>query len=232
VLVTHVSRCRARLAREDGFSLVEILVALPISIVILMAIFTMMNVSIRQSGAVTDRVDAVQRGRTAMERVTRVMRSQVCPATTGAAFTSADSSSMTLYADMTGGASNPQRHTITFNSNASTLTEDIYAGTGTWPDLAFPNTPTQTRQLLANVTPVNGVPVFRYYSYDANGAVSTTPMTVPVTQAQLPRIVYVEVNFVANPMRTSTSPKNTTFMGGATVRTADPTKPTENARCL
>jgi Tfp pilus assembly protein PilW len=230
--MTRVSRCRARLGREEGFSLVEILVALPISIVILMAIFTMMNVSIRQSGAVTDRVDAVQRGRTAMERITRVMRSQVCPMTTGAAFTSADSNAMTLYADMTGGASNPQRHTLTFNSTASTLTEDIYAGTGTWPDLAFPNAPTQSRRLLSNVTAVSGVPVFRYFGYDASGAVSTTPLTVPVTQAQLPRIVYVEVNYVANPIRTSTSPKNTTFTGGATVRTADPTKPTQNARCL
>jgi Tfp pilus assembly protein PilW len=230
--MSRLSPHRARLAREEGFSLVEILVALPISIVVLMAIFTMMNVSIRQSATVTDRVDAVQRGRTAMERITRVMRSQVCPMTTGTAFTSADSNTMTLYADMTGGASEPQRHTLTYSTTANTITEDIYAGTGTWPSLVFPNTPTQTRQVLRNVTPVSGVPVFRYYGYDANGAVSTTPMTTPVASAQLPRIVYVEASFVANPIRTSPSPKTTTFQGGATVRTADPTKPTQNARCL
>jgi Tfp pilus assembly protein PilW len=231
--MSRLSPHRTRLAREEGFSLVEILVALPISIVVLMAIFTMMNVSIRQSAAVTDRVDAVQRGRTAMERITRVMRSQVCPVTTGAAFTSADSSSMTLYADMTGGASSPQRHTITYSAAGSgSITEDIYVGTGTWPDLAFSNTPSQTRQLLRSVSPVSGVPVFRYYAYDANGAVSTTPMTVPVASAQLPRIVYVEASFVSNPLRTSPSPKTTTFQAGATVRTADPTKPTQNSRCL
>jgi hypothetical protein len=165
-----------------------------------------------------------------MERVTRLLRSQVCPVTTGAAFTSADASSMSLYADMTGGTSQPQRHTITYNNNV--LTEDIYVGTGTWPNLAYPNTPTQSRQLLTNASPVSGVPVFRYFGYDANGTVSTTPMSTPVLQAQLPRIVYVEASFVANPLRTGPSPKSTTFQGGATVRTADPTKPTQNSRCL
>ena len=224
---------RVRLGREDGFSLTELLVSIPIGVVLLTAVLMMMRVSVRQSAAVTDRTEAVQRGRTAMERVTRQLRSQVCPTTTGTSLTVADANTLTLYVDMTGGSSTPERRTITYDPAAQTLTEYEYvASSGTWPNLTFPGSPTRTRQLLNNVTAVSGVPFFRYYQYDSNGNVSTTPMTTPVAAANLPRVVNVAVSFVSRPRRANTSSPTTTFQGEASMRTSDPNNPTENARCL
>ena len=224
---------RIRVGREDGFSLTELLVSIPIGVVLLTAVLMMMRVSVRQSAAVTDRTEAVQRGRTAMERVTRQLRSQVCPTTTGSSLTTADANTLTLYVDMTGGSSAPERRTITYDPAAQTLTEYEYvASGGTWPSQTFPGTATRQRQLLNNVTAVSGVPFFRYYQYDANGNVSSTPMTTPVAAANLPRIVNVAVSFVSRPRKTSTSAPTTTFQGEASMRTSDPNNPTENARCL
>lgn len=223
---------RVRLGSEGGFSLAEVLVSIPIGLVLLTAVFSMMRVSTRQSANVTDRVEAIQRGRTAMERITRQLRSQVCPATTGTALTAANSNTMTFYVDMSGGASAPEQHTLTYDANAQTLTEYDYVGTGTWPNMNYSGPATRTRELLNNVTPVTGVPMFRYYKYDANGNVSATPMTVPVSQSELPRIVSVSVSFVSKPRRAGQSPPTTTFQSDASVRTSDPNNPTQNARCL
>ena len=227
---------RIKLGREDGFSLTELLVSIPIGVVLLTAVLVMMRVSIRQSANVTDRTEAIQRGRTAMERVTRQLRSQVCPTTTGTALTTADANTLTLYVDMTGGSATPERRTITYDSAAQTLTEYEYVATGgTWPALTFsnfPNSPTRQRQLLNNVTAVSGVPFFRYYQYDSNGNVSTNPMTTPVAAANLPRIVNVAVSFVSRPRLANTSSPTTTFQSEASMRTSDPNNPTENARCL
>ena len=223
---------RIRLGSERGFSLTEMLVSIPIGIVLLSAVFSMMRVSVRQSANVTDRTEAVQRGRTAMERVTRQLRSQVCPTTTGTALTTADANTITFYTDMSGGTNAPERHTITYDPTAQTLTQYEYVGTGTWPDQNFTEPPTRTRQILNNVTAVSGVNFFRYYQYDANGSVSTTPMSTPVSAANLPRVVNVAVSFVSKPRKANASSPSTTFQSEAGMRTSDPTNPTQNARCL
>ena len=224
---------RIRLGSEDGFSLTEMLVSIPIGIVLLSAVFSMMRVSVRQSVNVADKTEAVQRGRTAMERVTRQLHSQVCPTTTGTALTNADANTVTFYTDMTGGTSAPERHTITYDPTAQTLTQYEHVGsTGTWPSITYPGAPTRTRQMLNNVTAVSGVPFFRYYQYATDGTVSTSPMTTPVSQANLPRVVSIAVSFVSKPRRANASSPTTTFQGEASMRTSDPNNPTQNARCL
>jgi Tfp pilus assembly protein PilE len=231
MFVTPLRRLRARLADERGLTLPELLVALPVSVVLLLVTVTILNVSIKQSGNITDRVEAIQRGRTTMERITRQLRSQVCPATTGAAITSASNSSITFYVDLTGGASAPEQHTVTFDSTAGTVTQYDYVGTGTWPSMSFPSV-TRTSVLLANTSAVSGTNFFTYYGYDSNGNVSATPFTTPVSSTNLPKVVKIGVNFVAQPRHTTQAARYTTFQSESDVRTADPTKPTQNFRCL
>ena len=224
---------RIRLGREDGFSLTELLVSIPIGVVLLTAVFMMMRTTVRHSVNVADRTEAVQRGRTAMERVTRQLHSQVCPTTTGTALTTADANTITFYTDMSGGASQPEQHTITYDPTGQTLTQYEYAGSsGTWPNINYPGSPTRTRQMLNNVTAMSGVPFFRYYQYAADGTVSATPMSTPVSQANLPRVVNVAVGFVSKPRKATASSPSTTFQGEASMRTSDPNNPTQNARCL
>ena len=53
-----------------------------IGMIVLMAAFMVLDRTITASGQVADRSEALQRGRQAMELVTRQLRSQVCVGTT------------------------------------------------------------------------------------------------------------------------------------------------------
>src|SRR4051812_36170964 len=72
------ARSRMCLRSEDGFTIVELLTAMVIGIVVLFAALTVLDTSISVTGRVTSRVDALQRGRTAMDLMIRDLRSQVC----------------------------------------------------------------------------------------------------------------------------------------------------------
>ena len=59
-------------------TLPEVLVTLTIATIITLATFSLVEVTMGRSGEVAARVDAVQRGRSAMDDMSRQLRSQVC----------------------------------------------------------------------------------------------------------------------------------------------------------
>lgn len=69
---------RARLRDESGFSLLELQVAELIGGFVITAAIMMMIVAVNSANRVTDRVNAAQVGRTAMEQIQQRMRSQTC----------------------------------------------------------------------------------------------------------------------------------------------------------
>jgi prepilin-type N-terminal cleavage/methylation domain-containing protein len=62
-------------ADQRGFTLVEIIVTLFAGTVIMLVIFAVLDLSVRQSASATDRVEAGQRGRTAMEQLVQELHS-------------------------------------------------------------------------------------------------------------------------------------------------------------
>jgi Tfp pilus assembly protein PilW len=216
---------------ERGLTLFELLISVSVGLAVLSVVFMVMNVSVSQTAKVNDRVEAVQRGRITMETITRELRSQVCPPSTGAALTQAQDNSVTFYVDLSGGASNPEQRQITYDPTTRTLTEYSYVGTGTWPDMTYPATATRTRELLKNAVPVGSSPVFTYYAYDSSGA--QQQLATPVTgTANLARIVRVGVSFSAQPSRTNQAARSTTFQSAVDTRTSDPNNPTQGTRCI
>ena len=77
---------RRRASDERGFTIIELMVAMSVGMVVLLAAFMLLDRSFTASGQIADRQEALQRGRQAMELITRQLRSQVCvvvpPATT------------------------------------------------------------------------------------------------------------------------------------------------------
>ena len=60
----------SKLRAEDGMTLMEMLVAVTISFVVLAATMGLLSSTLRLTGGLMSKTDAMQRGRLAMDRVT------------------------------------------------------------------------------------------------------------------------------------------------------------------
>ncbi len=235
---------RERLARvrsdESGFTLPELLTAMAIGMVVLLAAFMLLDRAVSTSSELSDRQDSAQRGRVAMEVISRSLRSQVClgdlqPITAG------NDNSITFYANLSSTSDAADRRVIRYVASEKRLYEDTYVGTGTFPDLIFASTPTRTRELAQPVQPiVDGTvtrPIFRYYRYvptTTTGALQQ--LTSPLSATDAPDVVLIKVGFSALPQRkverTTDVVDGTDFESDIDVRLADPTRPAEGPRCL
>jgi Tfp pilus assembly protein PilW len=61
-----------------GFTLAELVVAMALGMIVLLAAFTVIDRAFTTNKAVSDREDALQRGRIALEQMTRQIRSMTC----------------------------------------------------------------------------------------------------------------------------------------------------------
>jgi prepilin-type N-terminal cleavage/methylation domain-containing protein len=211
---------------ERGFTLVELLIALSVGSVVMLATFSMLDGSVVLTGKTQKRVDATQRGRLAMELITRQLRSQVCPNATTPAIVGGGASASDQYKvnfwTFTGtGAFTPERHELAWDTNTNSIIERDYNSAGTL---------LRTRTLLVKVrppaTPANA-PVFTYYAYSGN-AISSTPLAVPLTTATAATVALVKISFTAQPdtgsaaAATTPPPQSQTFSDQVFSRTADP----------
>jgi len=71
-------RIRERLREEDGFTLAELLSAQVIGGFVMAAVVSMLIITFNSSSRVTDRINAIAQGRTAMEEIQQRLRSQTC----------------------------------------------------------------------------------------------------------------------------------------------------------
>ena len=102
---------------ESGYSLTELLVAMSVGLIVLFAAFLLLDTANSTSASIASRQDAVQRGRAAMEIVTRQVRSQVCLGNATEPITFGDPNTVTFYADLADGSKNVERRKITFDAD-------------------------------------------------------------------------------------------------------------------
>lgn len=219
----------ARLRREDGFTLVEMLVACVVGTIVMLAAFALLDMSNGLSRTVGDRVDTTERARDAMEQVTRELRSQVCLKPGTAAIANGQSNSVTFYTFEGDpmGAYVPERHTITWNAGPRTLVDYEFVGTGAAPDTVYPGTPTRTVTLADNVDPVPGTSIFSYYAWSASGQVlPSVLLPTPLSTADAQRTVRIAVQFQVTPdgngANARSSKQTTALQNDVFTRTADP----------
>jgi type II secretory pathway component PulJ len=195
---------------EAGFTIVELLVAATIGLIVVMATFTLVEVAQRQTQQITARTDSSQRGRLAMEQMTQSLRSQVCVKFDEdyalAPLQAGTSTSVTYFSAIQGkvggsvgtSAFTPERRVLTYANG--TFSETRTTGTGDYPTLTFPDTPTSTRTILTDAAPQGaGKPIFTYYALNPNGTVNTTPLATPLSDVDRERVVEIGVAFVAKP---------------------------------
>jgi prepilin-type N-terminal cleavage/methylation domain-containing protein len=236
---------RADLRSEDGYSLTELVVTLAVGSVLLMAIFLVLDTLVVQSARVQDRVDNVQRGRQAMESITQSLRSQVCLGAGIPAISQADDNSVTYYGDLGDENFTPNKYRLAYDpaTNGGTITEYLYPGSGTPPNVTFPGSPSRQRTLITHATrytdPSTGqvVPMFRYYAFTSQPVTPNQLQTTPLdgnpssTAANAAaKTVKVGISFTANPTRQTNRTKSL-FQNYVYVRTSDPSDPDHSPQC-
>jgi prepilin-type N-terminal cleavage/methylation domain-containing protein len=227
---------RRRLSDERGFSLPELLMAMFVGMVVLMAAFMLLDRTISASGQVADRTEALQRGRLSMDLITRQLRSQVCVGVTPPIVSGTDDS-VSFYADLSDGTQPIKQRTLTFDSTTDTITESVVTGAGTYPALTFTSAAvtapllTKVRQILDGATPRA---VFRYYGYTVGGAVGALQqLAAPLSATDLKRVALIKVGFRAFAVRTILNDADSAVLeDDVYVRVAVPTDIQDGPECI
>jgi prepilin-type N-terminal cleavage/methylation domain-containing protein len=158
----------ARLAREQGFTLIEALVALAAGAIVMVALVTIMNVTLDQSEDSFSRLDATEGARVKLEQIVNELHS-ACIGNGVPPVQAGSTATQLIFLSQYGNAASvtPVEHVITLSSG--TLTDATYAETsetpGIPPTYTFASTPTSTTTLLTNVSAAGSTPVFQYFPY-------------------------------------------------------------------
>ena len=230
-LIKLIRRSRS----ESGHTLMELVVAMSLGMAILLIAFHLLDRSLGLTREVADRVDSVQRGRIAMDTMTRQLRSQVCLGA-NPALVAASGDSVTFYSNLSVNGP-PQRDTFTFDPVAATLKHTRIQGVGAPPGTTFTATP-RTNTLLSNAAR-NGPsptlnPVFTYYGFNnANPPMAVQQLTpMPLTQVQRENTSRIVISFVSRPTKATTTDKRAAVLTDEIfVRSADPNDPAPVPKC-
>jgi prepilin-type N-terminal cleavage/methylation domain-containing protein len=231
-----------RLRDESGFTLMEMIVAMSIGMIVLLGLFSIVDSALPASNRIRDRVDAQAKGRTTLEQMVRKLRSAVCVQTSSdpsnptflTPFASGADSQVTFYADMTtsaavqSGTFGPDKYQLVYDPTTKAITENVWTGTGTIPNMTWAGTPT-TRVLATNIEPLAGQPMFTYWEYDTTVVppiLKKILLQVPggggapvVPDADLARIAKIDLGIVAKPTtKDKYSGTQATFEDSASVR--------------
>jgi prepilin-type N-terminal cleavage/methylation domain-containing protein len=171
-----LTRARNRLALaspQGGFTLPELLVSMIAGLVVMGALFTILDVTLHQTSRTYTELDVTQHARPTIEAMENELHSACIGGNTAPIQVGSDANNL-IFVTQYGTAASlvPQWHQITYNAAAKTLTESVYAVTGSAPNWTRAAQVGTTRTLLTNVqqrlagSPATAQPVFQYFSYE------------------------------------------------------------------
>lgn len=204
-----MTRLRMLRDEQEGVSLAELVVAMSIGLIVLLGVFAVVQVSTHSSNRTTSRVVANQTARPVLTRIIDELHSSCISPGLAPIQTGSGPYSMTfIYSTKNGVTPEPSKLTISLTSGI--ISESVYTySSGSAPTWTFSATPATTRLMVnASDAVVGGasVPLFRYYAYDSNGLVSTTPLTTPLSDTDAGLVVKVSVAFKVTPPKTTVNP--------------------------
>lgn len=211
--------------RDDaGYTLVELLVGMMVSLVVLGVIMTMVQVATGDQRRVSEHVIANQRGRPAMTRIIDRLHSACVSPGLAPVRAGSGESSLILYSK-SGSAVSPTPNKYIFALSGGILTETTSLGSGTEPSNWTFGSASSPVQLVDGVNaakvgePPASVPLFRYFAYEG-GQVATTPLPVPLSAEDAAKAVQVNIAFMVGPRAgTTTDPSAlVTLTDSATLR--------------
>jgi prepilin-type N-terminal cleavage/methylation domain-containing protein len=236
------------LRQERGFTLIELLVTMVIALTVSFATFSLIEFTMKRTGAVDARVDATQRGRMTMDLITRQLRSQVCvnaatPAMATRTGNITDGNTATFYVDLSNGSTlattPPELHTLALNTTSHQLVESDYVGSWNAAKTlaSYPAGATRTAIMASNVYLDPGTTLFRYYAYDKlsppTPSIELLPSATGLSVSDLGLVAMITVNFRALPIRATaiTDPGSIVMSDQVYVRAANPNDDAPTPTC-
>ena len=188
---------------EGGYTLVELLVGMMVSLIVLGAIMAMVQVATGDQRRVSEHVIANQRGRPAMSRIVDRLHSACVSPGLAPVRAGSTESSLILYSK-SGLAVSPTPNKYVFSLASGVLTETVATGSGTEPSKWTFGSPSSPVRLVDGLTaaklgvPPLSVPLFRYFAYEG-GQVATTALPTPLSEADAARTVQIDIAFTVGP---------------------------------
>jgi Tfp pilus assembly protein PilW len=224
-MLTHVPVLR-RLAREEhGFTLMETLVAMLTGLIVIGALYAILEVSLHQSARVVDVVQATQLGRTTMTRMVDKLHSaclapsfkpiQEKSTENELIFRNAYSNKAIIPTASENASEGAYEHKIKYEKNF--LVDYAYPSTGgSYPEFTYSKTATPAKgtRLGENISQSESggkpVPIFQYFGYASEshsspteplGSISTTPFKAttasPLSEANADETASILISFRA-----------------------------------
>lgn len=178
---------RRRASAEHGFTLIETLVAMATGIVIAAVLFTVLEVSVKQSSRLADASSATQLGRTAMNHVVDELHSACLSQGFSPVQEKSTENKLIVVNGYGEGAEVPsvgtsstgvRKDEIVYSPAAKTLVDNTYYATAVSNGEYSWGAVNPGVRIGEHITPTseNGakVPIFRYYAYATTPATSTT----------------------------------------------------------
>jgi prepilin-type N-terminal cleavage/methylation domain-containing protein len=188
---------------ERGYTLVELLVGMVVSLVVLGAIMAMVQVATGDQNRISEHVIADQRGRPAMNQIIDRLHAACISPGLAPVRPGSDGETLILWSKA-GEAVNPVPDQYVISISEGVLSETAAEGSGTEPsDWEF-GAVSAPLQIVSGVSgaevgePPEAVPAFRYFAYEG-GQVATTPLPTPLSKEDAARTVQVDVAFTVAP---------------------------------
>ncbi len=208
---------------ESGTTLVELMVAIMVGLVILSALTMVILTTMHGSARVTARVEATQRARIALVRLTEELHS-ACVTPELAPVQAGSEGNLLKFVHQTGSEVQPTPVYSVVTYNEGTLSQQDYEVTGTAPKWSQGSAIGSPRTLLTDVSPTPPAStIFSYYRYE-NGAVSETPQKTPLEETEAALTVEVHTALTAAPEHTPIADAGASaeIQNGVTLRLTPP----------
>ena len=161
------------LPREDGFTLIELVVAMAIAITVVIALAGIMIVTLRQTRGTLTRIDATRQAPPAMTQIENELHS-ACVGGAAVPIQAGSTPSKLIFLSYTGDTVSPTPVWHKLSLSGTTLTDTAYGVTATTTGSGWARTGTGTAtQLLTNVT-AESAHLFQYFAYTRDSAPMAT----------------------------------------------------------
>jgi len=209
---------------ESGYTLIELMVGMMVSMLVFGAILMMVQVATRSQDRVSERVYANQRGRPVMKRMIDRLHS-ACVSPGLAPVQEGSTGEKLILLSKSGTAVTPVPNTYVYSVASGKVTETVAIGAGAEPANWAWGAPSTPQQLVDGVgvaqlgEPAADVPLFRYFAYEG-GQVASTPLATPLTKESAAKVVQVNIAFTVSPSAQAAAEPNAaiTLSDSATLR--------------